>query len=256
MSELLIDGTDAKAAVGFRLLDAPGDFDSPETTYEEATIPGRRGMVRMSNEPIVSARDGLITGYIVADDEDDLTDKLDALRVLCRQGRHDVTLTIVNRASLERVGRLVRIACSPTPPAFIASKVPVELHFRYADPVASETTPTTVSGAEDEAVECPLGTEESHPVITLTGATDPVVTYKNAAGDTIGSMTIDTGGVSVDVVIDCAELTIAVDGDDAPESLTAGDFFTLDPDDADGEDGPTIETDSGALSATYTKNYR
>lgn len=256
MSELLIDGADAKAVAGFRLLDAPGDFDSPETTYEEATIPGRRGMVRMSNAPVVSARDGVITGYILAADEDDLTEKLDALRLLCRQGRHDVTLTIVNRSSLERVGRLVRIACSPTPPAFIATKVPLELHFRYADPVARETTPTTVAGAEDTPVECALGTEESYPVITLTGAIDPHVTYKNANGDPIGSMTISTGGLSVDVVIDCDELTITVDGDDAPEALTAGDFFALDPDDGDDETGPTIETDSGALSATYTKNYR
>lgn len=249
--DLKINGVNA-STYGFYLSELRGQWDGPTRRVEELVIPGREGTTPESDEDILEPLDFVAVGVIRGDDAEDMEDKLDDLKFALLAA----TLTIIggNRETRERTGKWNR---APIRPFVEMNAATIEIGIRCHNPLAFETTPTTVTGSADEDKACELGTYKVRPVITLTGATDPTVTYKNSDGDTVETMEIDTGGTPATVVIDMDEKTITIDGDDSPAALTAGDFFALEPRDGDRatSDWPTVRTSSGSLSIVYRKAW-
>jgi hypothetical protein len=146
------------------------------------------------------------------------------------------------------------------PPAFHQRIRELRLQFLCADPVAYATTLTTVAfGAT--AVQMPLGTAKSYPVITLTNPPDSLdIIVKNAAGTEVARLgLVDLTGATT-VTIDNRWQIITVDGAAAPAKLVGTtDFFALSPLWATSLSGPwgTLETSVAATaSATYRKAWR
>ena len=234
---------------------ADGPWSFPAASYEELQIPGRPGATRSSTVATIGARDLTLSCSAQAATPEALSAIVDSLDALVTG---DVTITMGHTptrrwsgatfaGSLDGVGR---------DPQFVNGKVAAdfELKFRLLDPYAEDITATTVSGAAATPITCPLGTRASLPVITLTGATNPVVTVKGPLGDTRGTFTLSGTG---DFEIDCDAIGITLGGVDTPDAMTDGDFVELACQSGEYTAGtfPTIETTSGAISVTYRKKW-
>jgi predicted phage tail component-like protein len=105
----------------------------------------------------------------------------------------------------------------------------------------------------------PLGTGPSRPVLTITGvAVNPSIALYNSLGVLVGTMTLTVTTVAADIlVIDNDAKTIKLNGANRLDLLTSGDFFTIDPSDANFDGvGPTFTTSSGALGVSYRRSWR
>lgn len=249
--DLKINGVNAQTEYGLYVSELRGQWDGPIRRLEEVPIPGRPGAVETSGEEILDPLDFVIVAVLDQANQSDFEDALDALKYALSSA----TLTLIsgNQETRERTGKWTR---SPLRPYVDMKAGTVEIGVRCLDPLAYETTPTTVSGSAGSDLACELGTYKVWPVITVTGASFPLtVTYKDSAGNPVESFTIAGSGTTV--IVDCANLTVTIDGDRDDNALTAGDFFALDPRDGDRDaaDWPTVRTSSGSISIVYRKAW-
>ncbi len=250
---LQVNGVDL-STLGVTVRRMAGPWDLPAAEYNEVAIPKRPGAVRSSRTATVPARDITVTGTLKAATPEALSDALDAIDALCTG---DVTLIVGISTSWRYSGAvfLASLIGTPADPQLVNGRAEIEMKFRLLDPYSEAVTATTVTSTATVPVSCPLGTRPSKPVITLTTATNPVVTVKGYGGDTRGTFTLAGTGT---FVIDCDAQTITLAGVRADGALTAGDFVELAL--LAGEYAlshwPTIETTSGGLSVTYRKKKR
>lgn len=251
---LKVNATDL-ASIGVVVRHLDGPWSLPAQSYEELEIPGRAGATRSSTVATTSARDLTAHCSARANTPELLSAIVDALDGLLT-GDLELILGITptrHYTGAEFVGSLEGIARDPQ---FVNGKVAAdfELKFRLLDPFSETITATTVTAAATVPVTCPLGTRSSLPVITLTTATNPVVTVKGPLGDTRGTFTLTGTGT---FVIDCDAQTITLATVDTPDAMTAGDFIELACQSGEYTAGtfPTIETTSGGLSVTYHKRW-
>jgi hypothetical protein len=242
----------ATKGVTVRRVDGPWSF--PESSFEELVVPGRPGAIRSSSVATVGARDLTASGTVRASTPEALSNALDAIDALCTG---DVVLVIGITTTRRYAGaaNLVSVTGTPGDPQFVNGTAEIELKFRLLDPYSEAITATTVTALATVPVATPLGTRPSRPVITLTGATNPVVTVKGPLGDTRGTFTLVGSGT---FVIDCDALDILLGGVRTDDAMTAGDFVELAcrAGEYSTSSWPTIETSSGSLSVTYREHYR
>jgi hypothetical protein len=105
-----------------------------------------------------------------------------------------------------------------------------------------------------------VGSGVLRPIIRITGASvNPVITLYNKWSVAVATilLTITTVGGDV-LVIDMDAKTIKLNGVSQIATLTAGDFFSIDPADQAnfGGNGPTIGSTSGVLSVDYRRAWR
>ncbi len=245
---LKVNGVDV-ASYGFVVSDMPDQWDAPAQTFDEVAIPGTDGNTETTLDPILAPRDFVIPGTLIAASASAFEDAMDTLKLAL----YGSTLTMIggNRSTRQRTGRFASMTSSLYS---LMDEAAVQLTVHCANPLAYETSNTTVSGSATTDLACALGTYKSRPVITLTTATNPVLLYKNSGGTTKGTLTITGSGT---IVVDCAAQTVTIGGVRSDSALRAGDFFAFDP--RDGVYGsatwPTIRTSSGSLSAVYAKAY-
>jgi phage-related protein len=246
---LKIDGVDV-ADYGLAVSELRGNWDGPQKSFDEVEIPGHEGPVATILTPTVAALDFVVVGIIQSSSPSQYESDLDALKFILY--RAPVTLIAGNITTRQRTGIVLGTPVTMPFPSMAGGRI--EIRVRCRDPFAYAATPTTVTGSANTDVEMPLGTHTSLPVITLTTATNPVVTLKNSAGATIGGFTLAGTGT---FVIDCANQTVSLGGTRDDSLMTAGDYFALDPHDGvpATTDWPTIRTSSGSLSVTYTERY-
>jgi hypothetical protein len=111
----------------------------------------------------------------------------------------------------------------------------------------------------------PLGTAPSTPVIRLMAGTNPVLTYRDAGGAAVRSMTFTASLAATDYLdIDMRYRTITRVNSGAPVAtsglslLTAGDFpWAFDPQDGDylSATWPTLEVSSGSAEALWWRQW-
>lgn len=202
--------------------------------------------------------DGLIRGATIAEMEsflDELSERLEQAALF----------RAVDQASREVNCRLGRYERLPDPsPEFASRAARVRFELFCADPVIRATTDENNSflpGPSDMEV----GSYPSLPVISIVGAvTNPVITYKDEAGVTQGTLGLtytNAGGQTI--TIDCENFTIvhSVAGN-IIDALSSGDFIVLDPRDDDkfagSPDWPTLEispTPGTSCAAVYPKRW-
>jgi predicted phage tail component-like protein len=124
---------------------------------------------------------------------------------------------------------------------------------------ARAATRPTGSLYTDTPTQMPLGTGITRPVVRIDGAAvNPVIALVGADGTTIATMNLTVTTVAGDVLlIDMDSRTITLNGVNRIDILTSGDFFSIDPADANfSGNGPSIGTSSGALSVIYRRAWR
>ena len=256
---LKLNGVDV-ATYGLLVGELRGNWAAPSQSYDEVGVPDHEGPVAITLEPTLAAKTFVVVGTIEAPAAADFETYTDTLKYQLRSG----TLTIIagNQESRQRSGVLVDFDAVPFE-GELMTHATVTLTIRCRDPIAYDTTDTTVSGASAADLACAVGLYKSRPTITVTGPTSPLVlTYKNAAGTTLHTMTLTFPGSPTSVVVDMTKdgRTITVDGTRHDDYLTAGDFFALDPYDGDPLAGsptyPTVRASSGsAVAIVYPKAW-
>jgi phage-related protein len=106
----------------------------------------------------------------------------------------------------------------------------------------------------------PLGTGPVRPLVRITGASlNPVITLYNKAGVAVGSITLTVTTIAGDVLeVDMDAKTVKKNGVSSLSSISAGDFFSIDPADQTnfGAPGPRIDSSSGAVTTEYRRTWR
>lgn len=240
-------------SMGFKPSTLEGNWDGPSLRVDEIVIPGAEGTVETTHEETLDPLDLTITGELQGTSEQDFEDKLDALKLALYRAL--ITIIVGNQDARQRTGRVVGVKVSMGQSEFDTGLVAIRIHC--ANPRLYATSTTTVTGAAATDLAVAQGTARTYPVITLTSATNPVITYKNYAGATVATLTVTGSGT---IIIDCNPVTgrtITIDGVRSDDALSAGDFFAISP--VDGTPSlsqwPTIRSSSGSVSIAYRKAY-
>ncbi len=245
---LKINGTDV-ASYGYTVWDLPDNWDAPSQSYDEVVIPGQDGTMETTVEPLLAPRDYIVKGSLDASSASNFESAFDTLKLALFNS--SLALIGGNQSTRQRTGRFASMTSSLRA-LMSGGQVDIKVHCR--NPLAYETSATTATGSVSTDIACALGTYKSRPTITLTGATNPSLTYKNSAGSSVATLSITGSGT---IVIDCSARTVTIGGVRTDSALTGGDFFALNP-----QDGvyatstwPTVRSSSGSVSISYYKAW-
>lgn len=251
---LKLNGTDSET-FGIYVESLRGPWDTPEFLFDSQQVAERDGPVLTVTTPDLAAKQFVISATIEdpSGSESTFEGLIDAAKY--QLSRSDLAIIVGNRDTRQRRGRLVSLVGVPYDGPVTA--VHAEITIECVDPIARETSNSTVSGSASTDRDIALGTWRSSPVITHTSPTSPLVeTYKDSSGATKGSLTITFPGSPTTIVVDHGNRTITVDSVRHDEYLTAGDFFAFDPRHGDRDTNlPTIAWDSGTAVASYAKAW-
>jgi phage-related protein len=246
--QLKVNGTDV-ANYGFSVAELRGHWDAPGLVFDEVSIPGDFGTTPTVATPLLDPLDFTVVGELIGTSPSDFESKLDVFK----QALSLSTLTLIggNNSARQRTG-VYAGPMTVVPYALMDSGL-LTFKIRCRNPLAYDTTLTTVTGAAASAVTCVQGTYPSRPIISLATCSNPTLTYANASGTTIQTLTITATGT---MVIDCSAHTVTINGARNDAAISLGDFFTLDPRDGTyGSTSPTIKSSSGSLTGVYRKAY-
>ena len=136
------------------------------------------------------------------------------------------------------------------------------LRFEALDPYWYDRDPTVVSAPAAVRVRCPLGTAPVAPVLQIAGAaTNPVLTLRNQAGDSVLTLTWTGSLLSTDYLeIDCAARTAVKYTSGTPSDAASGlsgSFPILTVEDGGYElaSWPTLESSAGGLVVNYKRGW-
>jgi phage-related protein len=109
-------------------------------------------------------------------------------------------------------------------------------------------------------VRMPLGTAVVRPLVRINGVSvNPVITLYNKAGVAMASITLTITTIAGDILeIDMDAKTVKKNGVSQIATISAGDFFSIDPADQTnfGAPGPSINSSSGAVTVEYRRAWR
>ncbi len=246
---LKVNGVDTES-LGFTVAELRGHWDAPQMSYDEVSIPLADGTTATATQPILSPLDLVVVGELIGSSTSDFETKLDTFK----QALSLSTLTLIGGNQTTRTRTAVYLGPLQSELYSLRTAAKVSFTVRCRNPIAYNATNTTVSGAASTDVTCALGTWVSRPVFTIAGATNPTLTYKNASGSSVATLSVS--GSATLWVIDASAMTITANGVRHDEYVSAGDFFALDPRDGTyGSTNPSVRTSSGTLSAVYYKAW-
>lgn len=244
-------------------------LSGPQREYATGTRPGRLDTALLSTAPLYKPNEFTVTGAVCSDDP---SYTMAALMADAQNLKGWCARVVALKVSTLSTAQFIR--CYLTG-AFVShfdvpgkqKAVKVSLTFRALDPVWVSTTLTS-NALTTSLTEQALGTAPVRPVITVTGNPSAFsLTYANSAGTTVQTLalaSLTTSGAT-SLVIDMDALTVVqtVSGvaGSAVSKITTGDFFALDPADADTVT-PTwpkvLYAATGSVSAVscaYRKSY-
>lgn len=224
MSGVIYVGATDLSTLGFRATAIPGWRDSPRRDYAFTAVPG--GVNIPAPLPTVQPRTLRISG-LLGEDGDTWADRaadLDAL--IASIGREDVSITFGDASTRRVVGRLVGSTTAPIATAMEkATGAPwnITLDFWCPDPRYIDASSSTVT-AITTAKAIPAGTARMGGILVITGGTNPVITAKNSAGATVGTMTLtaDNTGETITLDFGLRRITTTIDGVTNPLALWTG----------------------------------
>jgi phage-related protein len=223
-----INGIDPKT-YGFRPEVVSGWRDAPARSRTAVGIPGVPGERALDVAPQEAPRRLTASGLVIGTSAATARTNLDVLIALLSEP----SLSVIFADQSDRAVSCELESMVVAPPAafVIARKIPVTVTLIARDPYAYDVAAQNIA-AGTGGTACPLGTGPVRPVLTLTAAAavnNPVITVRNSAGATIGTIGLTVALALNDVVvIDCAKRTITLNGVSRLDLLTSGDFVTLD----------------------------
>jgi phage-related protein len=246
-----INGVDIKS-VGFKLREPRGVWDLPSYAKDTTTIPGKPGQVAPESSTVkISSRMVDLVGTLVGSTRADFLSKLDQMKALIT--KTPLVVVLAEQPTRQYVARPLGAGMTPTGPVLLQRQQEFTITMVCDDPYARDTTDQVV--AFGAATPIPLGTAPSGGVITITGGTNPTITYRDSAGNVVQTMGFT--GTGSPLVIDLDQFLASVGGVNAIDKLTSGSFIELSPLDGDYATSawPTLEVDSGTGSITYRRAY-
>ena len=250
---LIVDGFDM-STIGLIVDNKLDGFeDGPDLTWPSQQIPQRIDSIVTSSSPTYRDRTITVRGTVLGATRAEMQTTLDMIK--WRLSPDEVLVRFAHDETREYRARAKRTAVTPIAPALTQRGFSVNIQFVCNDPRKYAISDTVT--AFTTATAMALGTAPSHPVLRLTGGTNPIVIYKDSSAVEQGRMEFTWAGTWIDV--DMLNRTI-IDNASANQAttLTTGDFFTLDPRDSDyvTPAWPTLEVSGGGSGqATYRKNY-
>lgn len=246
-----INGTDIKA-LGFKLREPRGVWDLPTYAKDTTTIPGKPGQVVPQPSTVkISSRTIDIIGTLVGSSRSDFLTKLDQLKALVT--KVPLIVVLAEQPTRQYTARPLGMGMTPINPVLLQRQQEFTITLVCDDPYARDTTDQTV--AFTTATPIPLGNAPSGGVITITGGTDPIITYRDSAGNIVQTMGFT--GTGSPLVVDLDDFLASVGGTNVIDKLTSGSFIELSPLDGDyiSAAWPTLEVNSGSGSITYRRAY-
>jgi hypothetical protein len=246
--QLKVNSVDV-ANYGFSVAELRGHWDAPGLEFDEVQQPGGDGSVATVTDPLLTPLDFVVVGELIGTSPSDFEIKLDTFK----QALSLSALTLIggNNSVRQRTG--VYVGPMNVVLYALMNAARIEFKVRCRNPLAYDTTLTTVSGAASSAVTCVCGTYPSRPIISLATCSNPTLTYANASGTTLQTLTVTATGT---MVIDCSAHTVTINGTRNDAAITLGDFFKLDPRDGTyGSTSPTVATSSGSITIVHRKAY-
>jgi phage-related protein len=253
-----INGTQ-DSALGF-LVDLEEGWRSGDLRFVTAEVPRRPGLVVMDATPAEKARPIVLTGVLRGTSTSDALAKYRTLLAVAKPYMLS-TLVFDDDTTKERRAYLTGWAKAKQAAVMASSLYTVSLTFDPIDqPYWYDVSDQTVSGIVNSDTAIPLGNAPSRPVLTITGATNPTVTYKDSSAVSQQTMTFTGVGSGDTVVIDLAALTVKLNGAANLSILTGGQItWTLDPI-SHGvyatSSWPTLRVSSGSMSCVYRRAWR
>jgi|GEM_PF-3612460 len=249
------------ARLGFVVENVPELRSGASMRYQEATAPGMAGNLLLSALPQMGSRPITVRGVLRASSAAALLAAHDELQERLQAG--DIEVRVVDAMDRFLVCRYRDRSITPIDPQFLNTTHRCDFVLEAVDPLWYDRDPVPLAAPTGGLIRCLLGTAPIWPVIHLMGAaTNPVITLKNAAGDTVGTMTLTVTLAAGDyLVIDCGAGTITkyVSGaaTDGLSQLTAGDFPVISPENGDAVAGalPTLSVSAGSLAVFYRRGY-
>lgn len=248
------------AGLGFILEAVEGWNDAPSVRDRVTQLPGRPGTIALAPEAETAPRALSFRGVIRATSLAGVRTSMAALQERLYRGTVEVRLSDdPDKVFFARTEEQVRIV---TPPQFASPHTRLSWRMTCPDPLRYDRNGTVI-GFSSARGATPLGSAPSLPVLRIMGAaTNPVITYRNAAGESIGTMGFTITLAATDYLeIDCELMTVTkvVSGvaTSVPTILTSGDFLLLDPQDGSYPDSvwPTLEVSAGTGEALYRKAW-
>jgi hypothetical protein len=245
-------------------------FSGPLRDYQKGARPGRTDTALLSSSPIYRPGEMVVAGTICAPNSTSYTiaDLLTDIQNLKGWCARCVALKVTAySSSFYRQAKLIGATVEHYDVPGRQKAARVALTFECVDPLwysTSETNNAITTSLTEQA----LGTAPVRPVITVTGNPSAFsLTYANSAGTTVQTLalaSLTTSGAT-SLVIDMNALTVvqtvSAVAASAVSKITTGDFFALDPVDADTVT-PTwcklLYTATGTVSAVscvYRKAY-
>jgi phage-related protein len=258
---LMINNTNART-LGFVLESASGWLDVPSRTRATVVRPARAGAY-----PSAATQEGprklSLAGTVMGSTADEVRANIDALRALLLSVQPavisfpDSPLRYVS-AYLDQY--VTEIGAGPSMIAkALRARIDLSLLEPYAYDIDAQAIP--VAAGINRA---PLGTAPSFPVITIAGAAvNPVLSLYRYDGTLLGTLGLALTTVAGDsLVIDMDRKTITKNGASVLAALASGDFFALDPVQAQLGLGSAagfqgyVTVSSGAGTMSYRRAWR
>lgn len=243
-------------ALNFLVSDRPKFRSSPTQTYTLAQYGAKPGAFMGTKR--IASRDGSLIGVVYGRTAALAESALDTLKGLFAIGG---TLTDVSAGNNTRSIEVVQQGAMDVAIANAqGTAYRVSIPLLAVNPFWEAGSDTTVIlAAPNTPYAAEVGSGPSYPVIVLANCTDPTITYRNSAGDTVKTLALTitvSGADKVTIDMENGLITKTVSGvtTNAIDTMSNdSDFpFALDP--ADGV-SPDIKTSSGTGTVTYRKAY-
>lgn len=259
-------------SIGVYVEDLGTRASAPERSFSAVQIPGRQGAV-VSGDPVTAEKRLTITASIdpAARTVAALVAAQDALKALAYRALVKVIADDDSTAPRQIDGVCERCDITPVVHPMVTQIARATLTLRCPDPTWSDVTGQLI-GFTSTASAIPLGTAPSGGIVRIAAPSwsanvvDPVLTYLNAAGVTIETLsftgTLTAGTDYLEVDLDRCTVTEYASGTgaNAISWLSSGDFFALDPMDGDplNTSYPQLKVSatSGTPSATWAGTRR
>lgn len=267
-SIITLNGYDLDTDLGLIPTTLPGFLGSEPRSLVTLDIPGQPGVTDAGVTPRIGAKILTINAMVKASSETTLYATLDRAKQAAGRG----ICEIKGPYSTTRAwyGTLQPFSAEAFMPTQLNGWANVTLAFLCQSPFMVDTAPSTLSFGST-AVDVPLGTAPSRgrdqwsAIIEIVGAaTTPTLTWKNASGDTLGTMAFTYSpsagdSISVDLGRKLVTRTVAGVRSNAFSYVTAGYFWSdLSADDGDYYTSawPKVSVSSGSGSLFYFRHWK
>lgn len=235
-------------------------WDSVISERPSIQLAGQYGQVA-GNVLIGAPRELSISALLEASSVNDRRSKLDTLARDLSKGTNEIRIQDdSDRVLLARFIRYTVGAFSENPYGG-QPYVEVTLEFVADDPVWKDRNASSY-GLTSSDTEIPLGSLPNYGVIELTGANSPTVTYKSHTGSTVATLGLSYTWASgetyrVDLGLQTIDKVVSGVRTNAISVYSTGDFFDLDPVDADASTSswPTLSVSTGTATFYYRRSW-